>query len=197
MKKVFVSSHTARYLIFFCLTLLISAVIGSNLLLSPLPAKAATNITSCQGQTCEGLDPQNAGPQGVGCAPLDGIIVMQADIQAFLKDGHPPTTIGTLYLWYSPTCGTNWGQVINHYNCRGCTVNDLHITANTSTGPTEKGLWTNIFPPDPNDAKEDHTYMLYAPTAPVQACATITAGVDTDGTPIQGTNCLTQSGFQS
>jgi hypothetical protein len=114
----------------------------------------------------------------------------------FVKEGHPPIKVADLYLWYSPTCGTNWGQIVNTFSCRGCPVSDISITRDydlPSPAPVKVlAPVENIFPDDPQDAEENHTYMVYAPTAPVKFCVTVPLGSYNAGSTNVAEDCIAQ-----
>ncbi len=177
MNMFFMQKQARHFLTLLCVAVLVGAVVGLAVCFTPMTAHAAVPMTNCQGVGCEGLDPQTAGPGAIGCATIDGRIIKSAPILFTDKVGHTPyKVLANLYLWYSPTCGTNWGQIVNTSNCNSCSlvpdqkyssisVTRGNITVTKSFRP-ENG-YPNIL------ADEDHTYMLYTPIDPVTVEAMI------------------------
>jgi hypothetical protein len=185
MNTFFIQHQAGRFLVLLCVALLVGA--GLALVLPLRTARAAVPMTNCQREGCAGSDPQTAGPGGVGCATIDGRIIASTPIMSSDRLGHRPTKQATLNLWYSSTCGTNWGQVVNEYNCRGCPVTGGSISVVNHPEIRELFRPENFNPTNPADAEEDHTYMVYSPTIPVTVTVTIAAG----NTPASAT--ITQS----
>ena len=120
-----------------------------TVLITPLAAATVLTAGPASAATCSGNGCNNTDPKTTGCWDSHAFVV---------KQGSAPDYGGTLQLWWSPTCQTNWAQYDS-----------------ISTNPTF--LWTKL----QNGAQTIHfeftNYLgwawsdqLYAPTTNADAC---------------------------
>ena len=169
-------------------------LVGGAISLSPrVEAKAAQPAVTCN-NTAGGCDQKD--PQDSGCwKDSSGVLVAGAHI----VDTQPIGDRGTLKLWYSTVCGTNWGEVVgkSESNCKDDKGNSVKmivaIAQDKDKEEHPKLISTDFQAPSTNCTQ--HSIMLYLPTDPALVCGNI-AGTFTNGDDGQQTaHCITQPFF--
>lgn len=101
-------------------------------------------------------------PYATGCWDGSAYIANSGAVSIYDGSDNKYVQVATIYLWYSPTCGTNWAQILN-------TTGD-YATIETCSQQGTAGTCTEQYTSNVNYAWSN---QVWAPDFPATAYATV------------------------